>query len=270
MASSITTANGVVIVTQVFPLGETGKASVPLLNVTPQIQSAPPAMPLPTTKVSEMTRVFLQVQPQSLGIVQIILGLVCMVVSLSALLSPTLYDQAPLFMGVAFVLSGSLTVAARKGTGLSLIKGTLAVNIFSVLVALAGVAYICMLLTVKHEDGFCTPTDGNYTSDSNQNRIRECTTMVRTIDKVLNGVKGLLLVLTVMELCVALTVCVFSGKAIHLRGHYSLSNGRGRGMVVVETGTDPVRASQASLSDSDVALLGSAENSDNPAPLYSP
>lgn len=68
MSTSITTTNGVVVVTQVFPLAESGKASVPLLNVTPQIQSAPPAVPLLTTKVSEMTRVFLQVQPQSLGV----------------------------------------------------------------------------------------------------------------------------------------------------------------------------------------------------------
>ncbi|KAM9405789.1 membrane-spanning 4-domains subfamily A member 4A isoform 1-T2 [Salvelinus alpinus] len=268
MSTSITTVNGVVVVTQVFTLAESGKASVPLLNVTPQIQSEPPAVPMLTTKVSEMTRVFLQVQPQSLGIVQIVLGLVCMVVSLSALLTPILYDQFPLFMGVAFVLSGSLTVAARKGTRLSLIKGTLAVNVVSVLVALAGVAYICMLLTVKHEDGFCTETDDNYTSDSDQNRIQECTIMVRTLYTVLNGVKGLLLVLTVMELCVALTVCVFSGKAIHLRGYYSLSCGRG--MVAVETGTDPTGVSQASLSDSDAALLGSVEDSDTPAPPYSP
>ncbi|XP_064804242.1 uncharacterized protein LOC135522158 isoform X2 [Oncorhynchus masou masou] len=242
MSTSITTANGVVVVTQVFPLVESGKASEPLLNVTPQIQSAPLAVPLPTTKVSEMTRVFLQLQPQSLGF--------------------------PLFMGVAFVLSGSLTVAARKGTCLSLIKGTLAVNVVSVLVALAGVAYLCMLLTVKHEDGLCIETDDNYTSNSNQNRIQECTSTVRTIYTVLNGVKGLLLVLTVMELCVALTVCVFSGKVIHLHGYYSLS--RGRGMVVVETGTDPTGASQASLSDSDVALLGSVEDSDTPTPPYSP
>lgn len=34
-------------------------------------------------------------------IVQIVLGLVCMVVSLSALLTPILYDQFPLFMGVS-------------------------------------------------------------------------------------------------------------------------------------------------------------------------
>jgi hypothetical protein len=68
MSTSITTANGIVVVTQVFPLVESGQASETLLNVTPQIQSAPLAVPLPTTKVSEMTRVFLQLQPQSLGV----------------------------------------------------------------------------------------------------------------------------------------------------------------------------------------------------------
>lgn len=65
MSTSIAAANGVVVVTQVFPQDKNGKVSVPVPNVTPTILSFPQAPPV---KVSEMTKMFLRGEPQSLGV----------------------------------------------------------------------------------------------------------------------------------------------------------------------------------------------------------
>ncbi|KPP75420.1 hypothetical protein Z043_105333 [Scleropages formosus] len=62
----------------------------------------------------------------------------------------------------------------------------------------------------------------------------------------LYGINGLLLVMSVLEACVALSLCVFSCMAIHQASS-------SQQVVVIEKGL----AESASISGSDVALLGS-------------
>lgn len=247
MSTTVTSANGVVVITQVFPKDEDGKISLlPTPNLTLTLQEATPTEGV---KVSEMTKMFLRGEPQSLGIVQILLGFLFIAASLMGLL-PSLILQAPLFMGAAFILSGSLAVAAREGTRPGLIRGTLAVSVLSVLVALAGVGYLCTLLALQSNTNLCGPDAGSY--NSSEPHKQQCFWMSYRLKRVLGGLNGLYLVLTVLELCVVLTVCVFSGKALCRRDNCSRHT-----VAVVETGSSPVTNHGCpSGSDSKEGLLG--------------
>lgn len=252
MSSSITAANGVVVVTQVFAQDENKKLSVPVTTETPQVMVVRSSVV--AEKVPEMTKVFLRGQPQSLGIVQIFIGLVCMIFSMSALLSPTQLVHGPFLLAATFVVSGSLALAACKGTSPCLIKTTLALNVISALVAVAAVAYTCFILATRTNENFCdTDVDDNidYGWESGRGRCRQ---MMWQLNQVLGGIRGLVLVLCVLEVCVSITMCVFSGLALGRRGATKLYR-------------PPVMVA----ADSDVALLdGSDDQSVSIPPPYSP
>ncbi|XP_056142640.1 membrane-spanning 4-domains subfamily A member 4A [Lampris incognitus] len=241
--------DGLLVITQVFSADAGGASLAP-----PPDKTAPP-------EVSRMAAAFLRGEPQSLGIVQIFIGLVIVMVSMSAVLSPSQLVQAPLGMGMTFVLSGSLALAARKGTSLGLIKATLATHILSVTVALMGVGYLCWRLSVRLSDQeFCGLDDMHY--DSRSRGGSNCISAVRMLNMILDGVQGLVLILMVLETCVAITLCVFSGKAISRGGSYM--------MVPLESGS-PQAANPASESDSNVVVLDdAAEESASTPPPYSP
>lgn len=167
------------VITQVIPQDE---SSIPLHGVphgsqaTPTAPPAPPPArrPLPPTKLDELSASFLQGGPQGLGVsflghcltavplhprccngvcvfqvVQIIVGVLCILFSLRAAYSPLLVLHAPLCLTVTvsiphiqvaklwlvvppasslssayaqFVVSGSLTLATLKKTSASLVS----------------------------------------------------------------------------------------------------------------------------------------------------
>ncbi|CAJ1061245.1 membrane-spanning 4-domains subfamily A member 4D-like [Xyrichtys novacula] len=117
-STSVTTVGGLVVVTQVIPQSE---KAIPLqaadtIQAPPPAAPAPPSQPAAPTKIDDMTATFLRAGPQSLGIVQIFIGLLCLLFSLTALFSPVLLGHAPLCLAVTFVVSGSVTVSAAKRT----------------------------------------------------------------------------------------------------------------------------------------------------------
>nr|XP_046256204.1 membrane-spanning 4-domains subfamily A member 4A isoform X3 [Scatophagus argus] len=196
-STSVTKIGGVVVVTQVLPQDET---SIPLQAAAAVTQAPPPAKQAPppakqappqakqgppsaNTKMDDMTAAFLRGEPQSLGVVQIFIGVLCILFSLTAACSQILILHAPFCLAVAFVISGSLAVAAARRTSVRLVS--------------------------------------------------------------VYGLLGLLLVLLVLHVCVAVTVCVFSAKAVRRHSRYT--------RITVEVDDN----FSASAHDSDVALLGS-------------
>ncbi|XP_034721740.1 uncharacterized protein si:dkey-7j14.6, partial [Etheostoma cragini] len=99
-------------------------------------------------------------------VVQIFIGLLCVLFSLTSLLSPVLILHAPLCLAVAFVVSGSVAMAAARRTSLGLVWTCLAWNLLGVALGVVGVAYLCWLLVDGPASrGLCDPVPGSRPSD---------------------------------------------------------------------------------------------------------
>ncbi|XP_047455502.1 membrane-spanning 4-domains subfamily A member 4A-like [Mugil cephalus] len=221
-STSVTTLGGVVVVTQVIPKNEN---SIPLqspddvpLQVPPPVTDAPPSPP----KVDDMTAAFLRGQPHGLGAVQIMIGLLGALFSLTAVYSWFLMMYAPFGLAVAFVVSGSLTLAAGRRTSLRLVWASLASNVLSVLLGLACVSYMCWLFVVVHPSDLLCDVPVNISVETSRRR-NNCYEHTWVMDRILYGLQGLLLVLLVLQVCVSVTVSVFSVKAVRRqRSHVSM------------------------------------------------
>ncbi|XP_067252642.1 membrane-spanning 4-domains subfamily A member 4A [Chanodichthys erythropterus] len=192
MASSMTTeANGVRVVTHVIPLEEKME-SLEASLVKKEKSNLPPK-----------TRMFLKGKPLSLGLVQVFTGLVIMTLCTVSLLAGMLHADFVVFLGLPFVISGFVTIAAHKKSSLALIKATLAMNVICVLLAAAGTGYFSWELSIRPGEDPCN--GGDYWS---------CSHIFRRFNELMDGVKGLLLVLSFLQLCMCISLSIFSGRAI--------------------------------------------------------
>lgn len=215
-STSVTTIGGVVVVTQVIPKNE---ASIPLQNAGRTTTPAPPPptkTPPSPVKMDDMTTTFMRGQPHALGVVQIIIGLLCILFSLTAACSWGMIAYSPFALGAIFVVSGSVSVAAGRQTSITLVWGSLVSNIVSVLIGLAGVSYTCWLLVeCPPSYRFCDYRSFSQFAETEHLRSR-CSQKLWMLDIVLYGIISLFLVLLVLQTCVTIVVCVFSAKAIRL------------------------------------------------------
>ncbi|MED6294748.1 hypothetical protein CHARACLAT_024275 [Characodon lateralis] len=221
-STSVTTVGGVVIVTQIIPKDD---LSIPLqtpANPTAQAQHpVPKTLPRPSTKEGKED-IFLRGEPQALGVIQIFIGMLCVLFSLMVLFSKALILYAPFSLGVLFVVSGSLALAAGRRTSAALVWVSLVSNGFSVLLSLAGVIYNCLLLASGPPSKiFCDYQTSNIhfkalniTSRAVSAWEQRCPGELWRLDELLYGLLGVFLVLLVLQVCVSVTVCVLSGRII--------------------------------------------------------
>ncbi|XP_068426364.1 membrane-spanning 4-domains subfamily A member 4A-like isoform X2 [Clinocottus analis] len=207
-STSITSVGGMVVVTQVYPQD----TSVPLQTTQETPPPAPPATPTSSaSKMDDMTAVFLRGEPRNLGIVQVFVGLLCVLFSLTSLFSPVLILHAPLSLAVTFVVSGSLAVAAAKQTSVSRVWASLVSGLLSALLGLAGVAYLCWLLALSPASKRLCDSDGFQFTGLEE---VQCSNKLRLLNVCVYGLQGVLLVLLVLQVCVSVTVSVFSVRAL--------------------------------------------------------
>ncbi|XP_076592654.1 uncharacterized protein LOC143324221 isoform X2 [Chaetodon auriga] len=247
--TSITKIGGVVVVTQVIPQDA---ASIPLqtsatatqappsvAQTTPTATQAPPA----TAKVDDMTATFLRGEPRSLGVVQIFIGLLCFLFSLTAIFSEMLILHAPLSLAVS-------------------VWACLLWNVVSVLLGLAGVAYVCWLLADRSPaERFCDAESWGAIVPTADERTH-CLYKMWMLNVSVYGPLGVLLVLLVLQVCVTVTVCVFSGKAIRRRDRYT--------PIMVEVDDSSALLGGASAHSIDVPLLDSDGEETPTSPPNSP
>ncbi|XP_075934560.1 membrane-spanning 4-domains subfamily A member 4A [Anarhichas minor] len=233
-STSVTTVGGVVVVTQVIPKEETG---IQLQTATPPAAQAP--LTSPASKMDDMTAVFLRGEPRGLGVVQVFLGLLCVLFSVTSSFSPILILHAPFSLAVTFVVSGSLVVAAARRTSVGRVWASLVSNLISVLLALVGVAYVCWLLADGSASERLCDSDAFRGFVLTEDQLRRCRGNLFLVDMGVYGLLGLLLVLLVLQVCVSVTVTVFSVRALRRRDRFT------------------VKVGAASEVGSDVALLGS-------------
>ncbi|XP_026172452.1 membrane-spanning 4-domains subfamily A member 4A-like [Mastacembelus armatus] len=237
-STSVTTVGGVVVITQVIPQDE----SIRLHCDAPTEQAPPPPAP---AKMDDMTTTFLRGEPRGLGVVQIFIGLLCILFSLTCVFSHYLILHAPFALAIVFVVSGSVVEAAGRRTSVGLVWASLVSNLFGAMSGLLGVAYVCWLLAGRPpSELLCGPRTMVY-----DERDR-CSSNMWILDVLVFGLRGLLLVLLVLQVCVNITVCVFSGKSIRHRSRYHPA------MVKVDDGRS-LLSGVASDHGSTVTLLGS-------------
>ncbi|KAL7887517.1 hypothetical protein AOLI_G00052380 [Acnodon oligacanthus] len=194
MATSVTAAaHGVRVVTHIIPL-DTTSPPCPSESKESRMKSSLPYM----------TRLFLKVEPVALGTLQVFIGLVMIAVGIAILVAGMQHGEVPLGLGISCIICGSVTLAAHKGTSLRLIKSTLALNIFGTLLSISGICYFCVVLAIRPDLSDCTYRGTKYW---------DCWYMAERFTTVMDGLNGLLLVFSVLEVCVCITLVVFSCKA---------------------------------------------------------
>ncbi|XP_058871487.1 membrane-spanning 4-domains subfamily A member 15-like [Acipenser ruthenus] len=175
MASHVTTAGGFVIITHKYPLSSAGQA-------TPGTAASQLPGPLQT---------FLRGQPKALGVVQIIIGIV------SLLFGPVLVNAytfegsigLPFWTGVWYIISGSLAVAAENTPRRDLVKACLGMNVVSSVFAGVGSILYSILVSVA-------PFQMVYFNRS-----------------LYVGLLAVLLVLNILEMCIAIATSAFGCKS---------------------------------------------------------
>ncbi|XP_073728521.1 membrane-spanning 4-domains subfamily A member 4A [Misgurnus anguillicaudatus] len=193
MASSmITAANGVKVVTHVIPLEDKMESPDPKAS---KVEVEKPKLP-------PRTRMFQKGRPMTLGLVQMFTGFVMMSLCTITILIDGLQTEFIVFLGVPFVVSGIVAIVANKSSHPSLIKATLAMTVICALLAAAGIGYFSWELSLRPGGDECT------------NTYWDCWSMRTRYYQMLDGVKGLLLVLSCLELCVCIALSIFSIKAI--------------------------------------------------------
>ncbi|XP_058504018.1 membrane-spanning 4-domains subfamily A member 4A [Solea solea] len=222
MSTSITKVGDVVIITQVLPRGESAfPLQLPAANGANSTNATQQATPPPSAttspiKMDAVTASFLRGRPLSLGVVQIFLGVLCVLFSLTSALSRLLVSHAPLCVAVIFVASGSVVVAAGSRPSVKHVWATLVSNVVSVVVSVVGAVYVSWLLcdsplSVIMCDDIINEDEGKS----------NCVGKLWLLDRVVSGLLSLTLVLLVLQFCVAAIVSVFSGKSIRRQQRWS-------------------------------------------------
>ncbi|XP_061552260.1 uncharacterized protein LOC133412706 isoform X2 [Phycodurus eques] len=211
-SSSVTSVGGVLIVTQVIP--RDGSAVPPQAD-TPappaDARAAPPASPAKENAKSAAHRRGLipglgvsACAPQCVKMErQTRTSFVC--------------AGCPDGHRLAFLASGWLAVAARRRTSATLVWACLWSNAVSVLLSLGGAAYLSWLLaTGRPAESVCGDRlagDGKAWS--------VCVENLWLLDRALSGLRGLFLVVLLLQAAVCAALCVFTAGAIRTRQRYA-------------------------------------------------
>lgn len=186
-------ANGVRVVTHIIPLEEKTES--------PDLKSS--SDELEKSNLSPKTKMFLKGKPLSLGLVQVFIGLAVMTLCTIMVVVDKLNVEAVMSLGLPFVISGSVAIAAHKRSSSTLIKATLAMSVICALMAAAGAGYFSWELSNRPGEDPCSGRD--YWS---------CQYMIGRFNCLMDGLRGLLLVLCFLELCVCISLSIFSARAI--------------------------------------------------------
>ncbi|XP_013003762.1 membrane-spanning 4-domains subfamily A member 4A-like [Cavia porcellus] len=150
-------------------------------------------------------KTFLRGKPEALGVVQIVIGLInfsfglvfCFLIPI--LQNPILFNMLYWLWGsVAFIISGTLSIAAGTSTTKRLVNSSLGLNITSCVLAAVGTIIIINFLTLlSFEHQRCT-----YTFD------KICSSTLPTV----LGMESVVLIVSVLEFCIAMCLSVSGCK----------------------------------------------------------
>ncbi|XP_078087571.1 membrane-spanning 4-domains subfamily A member 15-like isoform X2 [Mustelus asterias] len=134
------------------PSGSEGTMAVTvthLYEACPTPGSGPAANP-PTAYAQK----FLEGEPKALGVTKILIGLVQILFGIPLTISMSFHcvnPASPFLIGIVFILSGALSIAAEQKPQIKLLRACLATNIISSVLAVCGaITYVVDMSTVQH------------------------------------------------------------------------------------------------------------------------
>ncbi|XP_030638983.1 membrane-spanning 4-domains subfamily A member 4A-like [Chanos chanos] len=211
MSGSVVTQNGFVVVTHVYPQQQT--ATTPVTGVS--------------SRVPTLLAKFLRGEPKALGTVQILIGVMMLlfgiVLAVNAA-SISTYSGVAFWGCLIYISSGSLGVAAENNLNKCLVKGSLVMNIFSTITAGISVILFSLDMVLQLYYYYCSGYDCYYLSTV-------CPLYSISFQSTLNGVSGVLLVFSLLQFVISISVSAFACKAtcctnpeishIQLPGHHA-------------------------------------------------
>ncbi|XP_051575416.1 transmembrane protein 176A-like [Myxocyprinus asiaticus] len=161
----------------------------------------------------------------ALGIVQIIVGVINIVVGIflaSVWIFNDLMDtKAPIWIGSVFLLVGIMCVLAAKFPSSCLLVIAMILNIFSAALAITAVV-LCSVDLAMGSNQYCEYySDFSYheTPSPEQRKDTEMCLYYKNLNQmILGGLDIMLIVFAVLQLCVTISFCVLTGKALCKKG----------------------------------------------------
>ncbi|XP_028837494.1 membrane-spanning 4-domains subfamily A member 4A-like [Denticeps clupeoides] len=196
MSSSVSTTDGFVVVTHVYPKQPVHSTS----TIGHHQHNTSYAVP----GVSCALGKFLKGEPKALGTVEIMIGVIMLLFAIVIAIKSegvVLYSGIMFWGAIIYIIAGSLSVAAEKNLNQCLVKASLGMNIVSSIVA--GTAIIL------HSVDFIILISGYY----NCNGSYECFQLEDMYQTRALGTNSVMLILAVLEAIVSIYVSAFGCRA---------------------------------------------------------
>ncbi|XP_069041251.1 membrane-spanning 4-domains subfamily A member 4A-like [Lepisosteus oculatus] len=196
MATSTTTSNGMTIITKVYPHGCSSVSAA--VAHTAGAPSSIAHCELPTK-----LRRFLAGEPKALGVVEIMIGVVLFLFGIVEAVNPesiAVFSGIPFWGSIIYIVSGILSILAKKKVTPCLVKASLGMNIFSTITAGICIIMYSMDMFIWSYYGNCSYYDHCYNNYLYQTRTR--------------GIRGVLLVFSILAFCISISISAFACKAV--------------------------------------------------------
>ncbi|XP_059920798.1 LOW QUALITY PROTEIN: uncharacterized protein LOC132467494 [Gadus macrocephalus] len=218
MSVSMTKSEGVTVMTMT---SDPGSACPPLCQILKALCYSPVCC-----NVSQKLRSVLGTSHSALGAMQVMVGLIN--IGLGGVLSTSgpsylLWELVyfPFWMGSLFIVFGFLCILSEKFPSLCLVVSSVtaqlsgvglsitAVVLYSINLALMSMSWLC---EDYHYDYYRRESTG--TPIDNSSDMEKCLEGLSIIKAILRGVNGLLIILSVLQLCLSISCVVLGIKAI--------------------------------------------------------
>lgn len=208
MSTAAANPGGFVVITEISPKTNQGDPS----------QTGQPAIPTNNKRLQK----FYKGEPKVLGVSQILNGIIQIGFGIVSdfgtggfrySVIPLFVTGVPYWSGLLFIVSGSLSVATANNPRISLLRGSLVMNIISSvasgIAAILYIVYICAWDNGSYRYNSC-----NYYIQHESAAELEICKMQAQNQMVFWAMLFLLLIMSVLELCVSISVAAFGCKTV--------------------------------------------------------